>query len=201
MLPYRTLCGCRGDDLHSPQQPTADPATQNETISPMGTTRIRWLVCGFAACVLVAPAAAAQAAATQADSASIVAILADLDPAWHSADADWWVAHYAPDAQFINIAGTLMPTTEALRARLHDIFRGVFRGTQHVGTLRHLRFIGPDVAVADEDIKITRFSALPSGIRATEPGVLRTRMRHVFQRVGSRWIIVASQNTAVAPRR
>jgi hypothetical protein len=96
-------------------------------------------------------------------------------------------------------SGALMTNRDALRARLDQIFRGVFRGSRHEGTLRHLRFLGPDAAAVDEDIEITRFASLPAGIRPTAPGVLRTRMRHVFQRTGGRWVIVSSQNTAVAP--
>ena len=140
----------------------------------------------------------AQAPLPAADSAAIAAVVADLDAAWHSGDADRWVAHYAHDAQFVNISGTVMSDRIALRERLDQIFRGMFRGSRHVGTLRHLRFLGPDIAVVDEDIEITGFTALPPGIRPTAPNILRTRMRHVFQRNDGRWRIVASQNTAVA---
>lgn len=134
-----------------------------------------------------------------ADAESIGAIVADLDAAWAHADADRWASHYAPDAEFINILGMVMPNVEAMRARHHEIFHGVFKGSRHKGTLRKLRFLGPDVAIADVDIEVTGFSALPPGSRPTAPGVLRTRMRHVLQKAGSRWRIVATQNTAVAP--
>lgn len=160
-----------------------------------------WLLCVCSAFWAACPTASAQPSTPAADSASIAAILADLDRAWHDADAGRWVSHYAPDARFINIAGMVMPDTGALRSRLHQIFNGVFKGSRHVGTLRHLRFVGADVAVVDEDIEITGFSALPAGTRPTAPGLLRTRMRHVLQRVDGRWRIVASQNTPVAPER
>lgn len=138
---------------------------------------------------------------TAADSVRIVAVLADLDSAWHGGDAARWVSHYAADARFVNVSGTLMTDTATLRARLDAIFRGIFRGSRHVGTLRHLRTLGADAVVAEEEIEITGFRALPAGVRPTAPGVLRTRMRHVLQREGGRWVIVASQNTAIAPAR
>lgn len=137
-----------------------------------------------------------------ADSARIVAVLAALDSAWHEGDAGRWVAHYAPGAEFvgfINISGTRMSDPGTLRARLAQIFVGIFRGSRHVGTLRQLRFLGADAAVADEEIEITGFAGLPAGISPTAPGVLRTRMRHILVRRAGRWVIVASQNTAVAP--
>ena len=134
-----------------------------------------------------------------ADSARIATVLAALDSAWQSGAAKQWVAHYAPDANFINISGMRMTDRATLEARLAQIFGGIFRGSRHVGTLRHLRFLGADAAVADEDIEITGFAGLPAGISPTAPGVLRTRMRHVLERRAGRWVIVASQNTAVAP--
>jgi len=133
------------------------------------------------------------------DSAQIIGVLARLDSAWHAGDASMWVSHYVPDATFINIIGARMTDTSALRARLAQIFGGVFRGSRHVGTLRRLRFIGTDAAIIDEDIEITGFVGLPPGIAPTAPGVLQTRMRHVMTRRAGRWTIVASQNTAVVP--
>jgi uncharacterized protein (TIGR02246 family) len=150
------------------------------------------------ACMAPAPSTPAQPAG-DADSVAIAAIVADFDAAWAQGDADRWVAHYAPDAVFINILGMVLPDAEATRARHEQIFRGVFRGSRYHSTLRHLRFLGQDAAVADVDVAVTGFSALPPGSRPTEPGVLRTRMRHVLERVGGRWWIVATQNTAVAP--
>jgi len=149
-----------------------------------------------------APAAAQSVSPTAADSSRIVAVLAELDSAWHHGDADRWMALYAPApdfAGFINISGTRMSDRDVLRTRLAQIFAGIFRNSRHAGTLRQLRFIGADVAVVDEDIEITGFAGLPAGISATAPGVLRTRMRHVMQRRAGRWLILASQNTAVAP--
>lgn len=162
-------------------------------------TALRRCAGALAGIVVLASPGRAQAPDAAADSVRIAAVLSDLDAAWHAADADRWVAHYAPDARFVNIAGRLMADRGALRGRLDQIFHGVFSGSRHVGTLRHLRFLTPDVAVADEDIEITGFTGLPGGIRPTAPGVLRTRMRHVLRRAGERWEIVASQNTAVAP--
>lgn len=146
-------------------------------------------------------ASGAQAGLARTDSLRIAAVLADLDSAWQTGDADRWVAHYAKDARFINVSGTLMTDTAVLRSRLDAIFRGMFHGSRHVGTLRHLLVLGPDAVVVDEDIEITGFSALPGGVEASAPGVLRTRMRHVLRRAGGGWVIVASQNTAVAAAR
>lgn len=150
------------------------------------------------ALILVSTPARAQG--TAADSTSIRGIVADLDSAWARADAKLWASHYAPDADFINILGMLFPDVKSMQARHHEIFQGVFRGSRHHGALRRLRFIGANAAVADVDVAVTGFKALPPGSRATESGVLRTRMKHVLERTNGVWKIVSSQNTAVAPK-
>ncbi len=67
--------------------------------------------------------------------------------------------------------------------------------------LERLRWLGRDVAAVEEDVAIRGYAALPAGVAPTEPGVLRTRTSHVVVRHDARWIIVATQNTAVAPVR
>jgi uncharacterized protein (TIGR02246 family) len=150
------------------------------------------------AVLALSQAAFAQAPSSE-DRTSIDALVADLDRAWAEQDADRWAAHYLPDAEFINILGRVMPDAKAMRARHHEIFTGVFAGSRHHGTLRSLRLLTADVAVADVDIEVTGFRALPPGARETAPGVLRTRMRHVLKKIDGRWWIAATQNTAVAP--
>ena len=156
----------------------------------------RWSI--LLALILTPTAVLAQG--TAADSTTIHGVVADLDSAWARADAKLWASHYAPDAEFINILGSLFPDVTSMQARHHEIFQGVFRGSRHHGTVRRLRFLGPDAAVADVDVAVTGYKALPPGSRATEPGVLRTRMKHVLERTNGVWKIVSSQNTAVAPR-
>lgn len=146
-----------------------------------------------------APATAVPANTT-ADSLQIAAVVADLDSAWAQGDADRWARNYATDADFINILGMLLPDTKSMQARHHEIFTGVFRGSRHAGTLRRLRFLAPGAALADVDVAVTGFTALPPGTRPTEPGILRTRMRHVLRKMDNRWQIIATQNTAIAPK-
>ena len=148
---------------------------------------------------LAAFLAPGRAIASPADSTAIVHAVAELDSAWNTGNADRWAANYTPDCDFVNILGMALPSFEAMRARHHEIMTGVFRGSRHEGRIRRLRFLGADAAVVDVDIQVTGFKALPPGSRPSKPGVLETRMKHVFQRIDGAWKIVASQNTAVAP--
>lgn len=152
-----------------------------------------------ALCAIGATTAAAQTQETSADTLAIRTIIGELDSAWAHSDADRWAKQYSPDADFINILGMYMPDIKAMHARHHEIMTGVFKGSRHAGTLRRLRFLDAIVAIADVDIEVTGYKALPPGVVPTAPGVLRTRMRHILTKSGEGWRIVATQNTAVAP--
>lgn len=158
------------------------------------------LIAHAVAAALLAWSATARAEGAASDSVRIHAIVADLDSAWARGDAALWASHYEPEAEFINILGALFPDVESMQARHREIFQGVFKGSRHHSTLRRLRFLEDDVAIADIDVEVTGFSSLPPGSRPTEDGMLRTRMRHVLTRKDGVWRIAASQNTAVAPR-
>lgn len=164
--------------------------------------RVNQFVCSMLGLLLfvgIAQDSSAQSFGRAADSTSIRAIIADLDSAWAHADANRWASHYAQDADFVNILGMYMADTKAMHDRHHEIFTGVFKGSRHVGTLRRLRFLDDSVAIADVDVEVTGFKALPPGVVPTAPGVLRTRMKHILVKSGEQWRIVATQNTAVAP--
>jgi uncharacterized protein (TIGR02246 family) len=125
--------------------------------------------------------------------------VARLEQAWNMSNAELWAAEYWPDGELINILGAVLPNAAEVRARTAQILAGPFHGSRFASTVRSIRFVGTDAAVVDIDIRVTHFRALPPGTVPTEPGVLLTRMKHVFERRSGRWRIVASQNTAVLP--
>jgi uncharacterized protein (TIGR02246 family) len=122
-----------------------------------------------------------------------------LAQAWNTADAAMWAGEYWPEGELINILGGIMPNPAAIRARHGEVLAGPFKGSHFESTVRRILFLGADVAIVDTDIRVTRFRALPPGAVATSPGVLLTRMKHVYQRREGIWRIAASQNTAVLP--
>ena len=119
--------------------------------------------------------------------------------AWNSSDANRWAAEYWPDGELINILGMVLPGADTVRGRTAEILAGPFKGSHFAYTIRSVRFIGANAIVLDTDISITGFRSLPPGTQATQPGELRTRMKHVYERRHGSWRIVASQNTAVVP--
>lgn len=126
-------------------------------------------------------------------------VVAQLTDAWNRGDASAWVAPYAEDAEFINILGSVFSSKAAIRARHAEIFDGAFRGSTMKTTVRQVRILGATVMVIDSDTEVRNFRRLPPSVLPTSNGVLRTRLKHVLEKRGSVWQIVASQNTDVKP--
>jgi uncharacterized protein (TIGR02246 family) len=151
---------------------------------------------------IVAASAMAFALPSKADTAAEKPFRDSLDrlaQAWNTADGAMWANEYWPEGELVNILGGVMPNAEAIRERHSAVLAGPFKGSHFESTVRHIQFLGPDVAIVDTDIRVTNFHALPRGAVATSPGLLLTRMKHVYQRRDGTWRIIASQNTAVLP--
>jgi uncharacterized protein (TIGR02246 family) len=133
------------------------------------------------------------------DELAIRQLVAVQTEAWNRQDATAWSADYVPDADFINIRGTVFAGREQIAQRHAAIFDTIFKGTHAEVTVRKLVFLGDDVAVVDTTHVVTHYQGLPPGVQATEPGLLRTQMRYVMQRTDGRWWIVAGQNTDEKP--
>ncbi len=125
--------------------------------------------------------------------------LARLSTAWNTGNGDAWAAEYWPDGSLVNILGVVFATAGAIAAVTNAILAGPFKASSFAYTVRRVRSIGTDAAIADMDVSVTNFRGLPPGAVATAPGLLVTRFTHVFSNRGDVWRIEASHNTAVLP--
>lgn len=149
--------------------------------------------------VLAPPAAADSAQARSKDEAAIRELVAAQAEAWNRADAAAWSKGFVPDAEFINIAGTVFKGRAEIEARHAFVFNTLFKGSRTEVTVTRVVFLGSDVAVTDMEHVVTGYAGLPPGVQPTEAGVLKTRMRYVMKKNGKRWEIFAGQNTDVKP--
>lgn len=133
------------------------------------------------------------------DEAALRALVARQAEAWNRHDAAAWSKDFAPDADFVNIAGMVFSGRAEIEKRHAAIFASVFKDSRTQVTVRKLSFPRPDVALLETEHEVTQFGALPLGIQPTEPGLLRTRMKYVLTRERAGWQIIAAQNTDVKP--
>jgi len=138
-------------------------------------------------------------AQNQAEQAAIEAVVAGLDDAWGRGDAEAFAARFAADGSFTNVLGTTYYGRGAFRDRHDAIFKTIYKGSKSKLAIAKLRFLRPDVAIADVDAEMSGYAILPPGMRAGPDGVMRSKLQMVFVKESDTWWITAYHNVAVTP--
>jgi len=118
-------------------------------------------------------------------------LLEEIAEAWSAGDARAYGARYRPDGTFTNTDGTVDLGRDEVVRTAEEAFQGVLAGTKISLTVRKLRLLRPDVAVADLD---TRVSGLPGG-------EARISQMLVLVEEDGRWWITAQHNVVQAAGR
>ena len=131
------------------------------------------------------------------DEAAIQAILQDEQKAWNAGDAKGFAAHFAKDGSFTNIVGMQSYGVEPFLRQHERIFSTIYKGSHAEFMLGSLRFIRPDVAVADVDSTLTKTTSVPPGIVLGPDGAMHTKLQMVLSKENGVWQIDAFHNVAV----
>jgi uncharacterized protein (TIGR02246 family) len=107
--------------------------------------------------------------------------------------------HFAEDGSFTNIFGTVRYGREEFKKRHVEIARSIFKGTSVKSSIGKLRFIRPDVAIADVSGEMTGFVKVPPGLPVGSDGVLRFKLLEVLVKEKGEWWITEYHNVAVTP--
>ena len=140
-------------------------------------------------------------AQTSPDETAIRQILANEVATWNRGDTDGYSKHFAVDGTFTNLRGMFFTGQQEFRDRHDVIFKGEFRGTSLKQEIVSLRFIGPDVAIAETLTWVSGFpkAGPPPGTQVDAKGRLRTRLLQVLKKDGGEWKIVVYHNVDVKP--
>ena len=115
-------------------------------------------------------------------------IAAALTTAWNAADGKAFAAEFTADADFVNIFAMHGVGQDAIARAHQTIFDTIYKGSTSLFTVKAVRPIGGDAAVAHIGARLQ----VPSGPMAGELAALATA---VLVREGDDWRIVAFQNT------
>ena len=129
-----------------------------------------------------------------ADEGEIQTLIDALTDAWKRGDAKAYGARVMPEATFTNVNGEFYVGREAFDRRHAEVFSGVFRGTTLAMTINKLRFVRPDVAIADIDTELSGAQLRPQGVAVGPDGVLRSRLLMVLVKEQGAWWIAAYHN-------
>jgi uncharacterized protein (TIGR02246 family) len=135
------------------------------------------------------------------DETAIRRILDNEVATWNKGDTDGYSRDFATDGTFTNIRGMFFTGHQEFRDRHEAIFKGEFRGTSLKQEVVSLRFIRPDVAIAETLTWVSGFSKAgpPPGTLVEANGRLRTRLLQVLKKDGVEWKIVVYHNVDVKP--
>ncbi len=118
---------------------------------------------------------------------------------WNLMDAELWAADFADDSEFVNIiAMHFKDRAENVQRHAH-LYETIFKGSTLGAEVLRVRRLTDDVALVHTRFSLRGHSANPPGIGNTKPGMLKTHISFVLQRIDGDWRIVMAQNTAVPP--
>jgi uncharacterized protein (TIGR02246 family) len=124
------------------------------------------------------------------DEDAIRGVYQRISEAWGRGDARGLVANFAPEGDLIDPFGRVARGRAAVEALLAGNFAGVFRGSQIIFDPQLIRFLTPEVAVADGTWQVTLPPQPPDG-RAPPP--IMGLLTSVFQKVNGAWKIEADR--------
>jgi uncharacterized protein (TIGR02246 family) len=129
-----------------------------------------------------------------ADESEIQILIDQLAGAWKRGDAKAYGERFLPDGTFTNVNGEFYAGREEFDRRHGEVFAGVFCGTTLTLTMKKLRFVRPDVAIADVDTEVAGAQLRPQGVAVGADGVLRSRLLMVLLKENGAWCIAAYHN-------
>lgn len=114
---------------------------------------------------------------------------------WNRQDGAGYGSAYWPDAELVDPTGAIWDGREAI-AHMHvELWQGPARNSRVEARVRRVRELAPDVGVVDLDVTVEGFA--PPG--AVPGATIETHLKHVVEKRGDEWKIIASQNTFVVP--
>jgi uncharacterized protein (TIGR02246 family) len=116
----------------------------------------RWVRVGAAALVVFSLLGAprpsnAQSNSADADSAAIRQLVAQLIEAFNRHDAQGWAAPFLEDGDFTNVTGLTRHGRKEVEERFKGLFAMRLKDAHRTATVKHIRFVKPDVAAVDAD--------------------------------------------------
>jgi len=115
---------------------------------------------------------------------------------WNRRDGPGYAAAYWTDAELVDPTGKVWDGQLAIEQMHVDLWNGPASSSRVDARVRRVRVLSPTVLVVDLEVAVWGFS--PPGASASPDGKLGARLKHVVEKRGTEWRIVASQNTIVA---
>jgi uncharacterized protein (TIGR02246 family) len=100
---------------------------------------------------------------------------------------------YWPDAELVDPSGRVWDGQPSIVQMHTDLWKTAFKDSHVVGAVRRVRVIAPSVVIVDFDFTLTLAGPPPPG--ASPSGPLKAHLKHIMEKRGNDWKVVAAQNT------
>jgi uncharacterized protein (TIGR02246 family) len=138
-----------------------------------------------------------QSKSSDADSAAIRQVIADFLDAFNRHDAHAWAMPFAEDGDFTNVTGLYLHGRKDFEERFTGLFATRLKNAHRTATVRHIRFIAPDVAAVDAEWELVGSKASDGSENPVRKGLFN----FVMTRQNGRWVFAVFQESEFAPAR
>lgn len=143
--------------------------------------------------VALPSASYAQTASTSnADEAAIRKIVQQVQDGWNAHDGKAFAAPFAADADYVVVNGMYIKGREDIEKGHVQIFTTFYKDSRNVATIKSIRFLRPDVAVAHVEWNLE----FKMNGESRKGHAINTM---VLTKEGGKWSIAAFQNTPIQP--
>jgi uncharacterized protein (TIGR02246 family) len=127
---------------------------------------------------------------SNADEAAIRQIVKQIEDGWNAHDGKAFAAPFADDADYVVVNGMKIKGREAIEKGHTGIFTTIYKDSHNVATVKSIRFLRPDVAVAHVEWNLE----FRMGGETRKTQAMNTM---VMTKDGGKWSIAAFHNTPI----
>lgn len=120
---------------------------------------------------LLAPVARAQSNSSDTESAAVRKVIDEFVGAFNTHDAHGWAAPFAEDGDFTNVTGLTKHGRKEVEERFKVLFAGPLKDAHRTATVRHIRFVKPDVAAVDAEWELAGSRAADGSENPVRKGI------------------------------
>src|ERR1700737_2497949 len=135
--------------------------------------------------------ACGQSKSTDADSAAIRQVITDFVDAFNHHDAHAWAMPFAEDGDFTNVTGLYLHGRKDFEARFTELFANRLKTAHRTATVRHIRFITPEIAAVDADWELVGSKASDG----SDNPVRRGLFHFVVTRKNGHWVFAVFEES------
>lgn len=131
-----------------------------------------------------------QKALKERDEAAIGQIVKQMEDGWNAGDGKAFAAPFAMDADYVIVNGLQIKGRDEIEKGHTQIFSTVYKGSRNAGTVKSIRFLRSDVAVAHVEWNL-RYMTNGEEHRGNARNTL------ILTKENGKWSIAAFQNTPI----